>query len=65
MTINRCTMCRCNWESVEHLLIHSPNAQDLWSSAPTAFGVTWVMPRQVIELMFTWGVYARHQNHVI
>ena len=57
MIINRCTMCKCSWELVAQL----------WSSALTTFGVTWIMPRQVVDLLlFSWGccgvgrVYGRH-----
>lgn len=28
-----CIMCNCNCESVEHLLLHSPMARELWSFA--------------------------------
>ena len=64
MIINRYPICRCNWESMEHWLIHCPVAQKLWSFALTTFGVTWVMPQQVIGLMFPWrGVYAVKTEH--
>ena len=49
---------------MEHWLIHCPVAQKLWSFALTTFGVTWVMPQQVIGLMFPWrGVYAVKTEH--
>ena len=37
--INRCIMCKCSRETVEHLLLHCSIAQELWSFAFTAFGV--------------------------
>ena len=35
-------MCKNDWESVEHLLIHCPYASDLWSFVFILFGISWV-----------------------
>jgi hypothetical protein len=43
------------WESIDHLLIHCEVARELWSSILNLFGVDWVMPRRVIDLLVSWG----------
>ena len=63
-------MCKCNGESVDHLLLHCPIASDfwslilgLWSLILGLHGVYWVMPKSVVELLAHWqGRFARHQN---
>uniref|UniRef100_A0A2N9GUM8 Reverse transcriptase zinc-binding domain-containing protein n=1 Tax=Fagus sylvatica TaxID=28930 RepID=A0A2N9GUM8_FAGSY len=41
-------------ESVDHLLIHCLWAKELWDTVLSLFGVSWVMPRQVRELIDCW-----------
>jgi hypothetical protein len=36
-------------------LLHCEVAQALWSYVLTLFGVEWVMPRTVFELLNSWG----------
>ena len=56
-------MCKCNGESVDHLLLHYPIASDLWSMILVLFGVSWVMPKFVVELLARWqGHFGRNQN---
>ena len=43
-------MCKCNGESVNHLLLHCPIAIELWAMALGLFGVYWVMPKTVVDL---------------
>jgi hypothetical protein len=38
-----CSMCRCNGETVDHLLLHCPVARELWSFVFRLFGVDWVI----------------------
>ena len=38
-------MCKCNGESVDHLLLHYPIDIELWSMALGLFGVCWVMSK--------------------
>ena len=49
-----CCMCRMSGESVNHLLLHCPIAWELWSVILILFGVTWVMPRGVGDLLSCW-----------
>ena len=48
---NRCCMCRCNGESVDHLLFHCVICS-LWVQV---FGIQWVMPGSVVGLLFCWN----------
>ena len=59
-------MCKSNGESVDHLFLHCPVAMDLWSMALGLFGVTWVMPHNVLGLLGCWqGNFGRHRNGYI
>ena len=56
-------MCKCNGESVNHLFLHCPVAMDLWPMVLGLFGVSWVMPQSIMELLAYWqDKLGRHQN---
>ena len=56
-------MCKCNGESVDHLLIHCPIASYLWSMILVLFRVSWVIPKSVVELWACWeGLFGCHRN---
>ena len=44
-------MCKCNGESIDHLFLHCPIAKDLWFMVLGLFGVSWVSPKNVVELL--------------
>ena len=44
-------MCKCNSETIDHLLIHCLLAMDLWATVLSLFGESWVMPKSVVELL--------------
>jgi hypothetical protein len=48
-------LCKKSGESIDHLLLHCEIARDLWSYILILFGVEWVMPRTVLELLNNWG----------
>jgi hypothetical protein len=48
-------MCKSTGESVNHLLLHCPTAQELWNLIFTLFGISWVMPRGVDDVLFCWS----------
>ena len=52
--VNRCCLCCCNSESVDHLLLFCPITHSLWMSMLRLFGIDWVMPGSVVELLFSW-----------
>ena len=55
LIIDWCCMCKSNGESVNHLLLHCPIAQELWNLIFTLFGTLWVMPRGVDDLFACWS----------
>ena len=55
LIIDWCCMCKSNGESVSHLLLHCPIAQELWNMIFTLFGTVWVMPRGVYDLFACWS----------
>ena len=55
LLIDWCCMCKASGESIDHLFLHCPIARDLWSLAFSAFGVWWVMPCHVLELLLCWS----------
>jgi hypothetical protein len=50
-----CCMCKTSGESVNHLLLHCPVAGDLWNMIFSIFGVPWIMPRSVADLLYYWN----------
>ena len=47
-------MCCCNGETVDHLLLHCGKAYQLWSLVFRSFGISWVLPRLVVDTLFGW-----------
>ena len=58
---NWCCMCRCNGESVDHLLLHCPVVPSLWVYMLQVFGIQRVMPGSVAGL-FCWHHWL--ENHI-
>lgn len=50
--VNWCCLCRCNGETMDHLLLHCKFAHALWSEVFLMFGLQRVMPRTVVSLLF-------------
>jgi hypothetical protein len=50
-----CCLYKADGESVNHLLLHYPVARDLWNLVCCLFGVSWVMPRGVVDLLLCWN----------
>ena len=44
-------MCKCNSETINHLLFHCLVAVDLWAMVLGLFGESWVMPKSAVELL--------------
>ena len=49
---NHCYLCCCNAESMDHLLPFCPIAHSLWMYMLLLFGIDWVMPGSVENLLF-------------
>uniref|UniRef100_A0A2N9H5P7 Reverse transcriptase domain-containing protein n=1 Tax=Fagus sylvatica TaxID=28930 RepID=A0A2N9H5P7_FAGSY len=54
--VDWCCMCKDHGESVNHLLLHCSVAQELWELIFSMFGVAWVMPRGVVDLLSCWSI---------
>ena len=54
IVINRCCMYKKNWESVDHLLLHCEVACALWNILFNCFGLSWVIPSQIVDLFACW-----------
>jgi hypothetical protein len=54
--VNWCCLCKQSGESVDNLLLHCSMARELWSMLFGLFGVSWVMPCQVLHLWAGWQV---------
>jgi hypothetical protein len=44
-------MCKKNEKSIDHLLLHCDVSRAVWSFFYSLFGVEWVMPRRVLDLL--------------
>ena len=59
---NRCCICYCDGESINHLLFHCPVTHSLWTFVLQAFGIHWVMPGSVAGLLSCWHQWLRKHN---
>ena len=50
-----CCMCKKTGESVDHHLLHCEVAGKLQNYIFTLFGIEWVMPKRVMDLLTSWG----------
>jgi hypothetical protein len=65
VVVNRCWLCESDVESVDHLLLHCAAARDLWIAFFARFGLCWVMPRSVKELLASWWTAGRTRSAVV
>jgi hypothetical protein len=65
IAIDRCCMCKRDGEFVDHLLLHCDVASTLWSVLFSCFGMSWVMPRRVIDLFACWWYAGRPRSVVV
>jgi hypothetical protein len=63
--VNRCGMCKKEEESFDHLLLHCESAQFLWNTFFSRFGLAWVMPRGVVDLLHCWWSGGRPRSAVV
>ena len=63
--IDWCIMCRCNGETVDHLLLHCEKVYQLWSLVFRSFGISWVLPRSVVDTLFGWwNWFGKHSSSI-
>ena len=63
MVLDWCCTCKSDEESVDHFLLHCTVAYEMWSMIFGLFGISWVMLRNVLDLLNCWqGRFGRHRN---
>jgi hypothetical protein len=55
VVVEWCCMCKKNGEFIDHLLLHCDMARVVWRYFYSLFGVEWVMPRSMLDLLSGWG----------
>ena len=60
-----CFMCKRCGESVDHLLLHCPMAFEMWSMIFCLFGICWVMPQRVVDLLDCWSCNFRQHCNIV
>lgn len=55
--VNRCTLCRKNEETVNHLLLHCSVAIDIWSMLYRLFELSLVMPQNLRRAQLSWSLW--------
>ena len=62
---NRCCLCCCNAESMNHLLLFCPIAHSLWIYMLWLFGIDQVMSGSVVDLLFCWYYWlGKHSSDI-
>ena len=51
---NRCFLCGCEEETVNHILLHCTVVRVLWEIVLVLFGIQWVFPETVKDMLFSW-----------
>ena len=62
-----CCLCRCDEETISHLLLHCSIAYGLWSFAFWRFCILWVLPGcvSVFFFFFCWHNWlGKHQSKI-
>ena len=52
--VSCCVLCKQHEETTAHIFIHCPTTLLLWNYALKCFGLDWVMPNRVEELLEQW-----------
>jgi hypothetical protein len=61
--VSWCCMCKEDRESIDHMFLHCKVARELWDTVLNLFGMNWVMPRRVVDLLTCWqGKLGRHRH---
>lgn len=65
IVMDRCCMCKSSGEFVDYLLLHCNMVSTIWSTFFNRFGLSRVMPRQVINLYdYQWS-FGRSRSAVV
>jgi len=60
--VDRCCLCKRDGELVDHILLHCDVASALWNNIFSRFGICWVMPRSVLDLVACWWKFGRSRS---
>jgi hypothetical protein len=52
--INQCCLCKKEEETINHLLLHCEFTVDIWHLMLNSFGVFWVTPGNILQLLHCW-----------
>ena len=53
------------WKTVAHLLLHCEMAYWIWSFVFITFGLSWVVPRSIPDLLFGWWNWlGKHSSQI-
>jgi hypothetical protein len=63
--VDKCCFCKRDGEYVDHLLLHCDMTYALWTNIFNCFGMSWVMPRRVIDLFACWWKSGRPMSAAI
>ena len=64
--VSWCCLCKVDGETIDHLLLHCPFSCEVWDMIFALFGVQWVMPGKILDLLACWqGCFGRHKHNVI
>jgi hypothetical protein len=63
--VDRCCLCKRDGETVNHLLLHCDMASTLWIHVFSRFGMSWVMPKRVIDLFACWWKSGRPRSAAV
>uniref|UniRef100_A0A2N9EX59 Reverse transcriptase domain-containing protein n=1 Tax=Fagus sylvatica TaxID=28930 RepID=A0A2N9EX59_FAGSY len=55
IVLDYCWLCKSNGESISHLLLHCSYATEIWNFFVNIFGISWVMPFGIVDLLSCWG----------
>jgi hypothetical protein len=50
--VNWCCLCKTDEETIDHL--HCEYAPDIWHLVLNSFGVSWVKPSNILQLLHCW-----------
>ena len=65
VVINRCFMCKKDGEPIDHLLLHCEVAHALWCNIFSRLGLSWVMPKSVLDLCACWCSSGKSRSAVV
>ena len=54
--VNRCSLCKDNEESTDHILIHCGKTRELWTLLLSSFNLVWVFLASMRNLLLEWKV---------